>query len=384
MRQLIRLISFSIACSLIGGCDRGAAKRQEQSRPPAAVTVARAVAQDVPLYLDEIGRATASETVIVRPQISGRVTEVRFKDGADLKKGDLLFVIDPRPFQAALAQSEAAVIEAGAQVDMHRRDLDRMAGLTDTNAVSKQDYDNKRAMVDVSLAKQKAAESAVEVAQLNLEYCTIKAPIDGRAGARRVDPGNIVKENDDVLLTIERLDPVYIDFSIPENQLPVVRHHMAAGTLKVQATVPGTIAAPTTQPVGPERTGDVTMLDNTVQQSAGTIRLRATLFNSDHYFWPGQFVNVRLVLSVRKDAILVPARAVQIGQVGSFVYVAKDDSTAELRPVVLGQRQGEMVVVENGVSSDESVIVTGQMMLYPGAPVTIVNAPAAASEPHKG
>jgi len=330
--------------------------------PAPLVTVTQAVARDVPFYLDEIGKNGAFESVTVTPQVAGRIIERHFEDGADLKKDQLLFVIDPRPYQAQLDAAQASLAQAKAAADLAKIQFDRYAELVGTKAISKQDYDTKKNTVDVDQAQIGSAEAAVETAKLNLEYCYIHSPIDGRAGARLVDVGNVVQANMTSLLSIQRLDPIYADFTITEGDLPEVQKEMTRGSLQAMVRLPS-------DPETGARAGKLTFLDNTVQNGTGTVNLRATISNSDHHFWPGQFVNVRLVLATQKAAVLIPNQATQMAQKGPFVYVAKPDSSVELRQVTLGQRQGDDVVVSKGLAGGESVVVTGQLTLSPGAKV---------------
>jgi len=332
--------------------------------PAPLVTLSSATAQDVPRYLDEIGRNGAFESVTVTPQVGGRITERHFQDGENLKKGQILFVIDPRPFKAQLDSAQATLAQAKAALDLARIQFARDEEVIGTRAISKQDYDTKKNTVDVDQAQVDAAEAALETARLNLEYCYIHSPIDGRAGARLVDVGNVVQANSSSLLSVQRLDPIYAIFTITEGDLPEVQKEMARGTLKAGVRLPSDAE-------GGARAGNVEFLDNAVQNGTGTINLRATLANSDHHFWPGQFVDVKLVLSTQKGAVLIPSQATQISQKGPFVYVIKPDETAELRPVTLGQRQGDDVVVTNGLSANERVVVTGQLTVRPGGKVRV-------------
>jgi membrane fusion protein, multidrug efflux system len=360
-----------LVCQLAtGACNRSSPQAAgPQMPPPPLVTVAKARALDVPLYLDEIGKSWASESVTVTPQVAGRITERRFRDGADLIKGDLLFVIDPRPYQAQLDSAKASLAQAKAALELAKVQFARDAELVGTKAISQQDYDTKKNTVAVDQAQVEAAEAALETAQLNLDYCYIHSPIVGRAGARLVDVGNVVQANTTGLLLIQRLDPIYADFTITERDLPEVQAEMSRGILKALVRLPSDAE-------NRSRAGTLTFLDNAVQNGTGTVFLRATMSNPDHHFWPGQFLDVRLVLATQKSAVLIPNQATQISQKGPFVYVVKPDSTADLRPVALGQRQGGDVVVAQGVAAGESVIVTGQMTVAPGGKVRVATAAA--------
>ncbi len=380
----------------VSGCERGEARQAAMpARPPAQVTVAAAVARDVPVYLEEIGKTVSVETVSVVPQVGGKIVAAPVENGATVKKGQLLFEIDPRPFEADLASAKAALAQNKALLELTRIEFKRVQGLVASSAVSQAEYDQKKNAVDVALARVAAGEAAVETAQLKLEYARIYSPIDGRAGARLVDAGNVVKENDKPLLVIQRLDPIYAEFTVTENDLGTVRKYLATAGLdlglephnglKVEVDVPGdsepVLAAlgnptPATQPgrnTGGPRMGTLVFLDNTVQDGSGTVKVRAVVPNADRYFWPGQFVRVRLVLMTAKDAVLVPAQSVQISQQGPFVYVVKPDGVAEQRPVTPGQRQGELVVIREGVQAGEKVVTSGQMMIVPGGKVMVTH-----------
>lgn len=345
---------------LLTACQK---KDSTPMQPPVrAVTVATAESRDVPLYLDEIGNCTAYETVMVEPQVSGKLDGIHFKDGDEVHKGDLLFTIDPRPFQAALDKAKATLEQDKAKDQFNQAQFLRNQELRKTKVVAEQDLDNARSTALSSKATVLADEAAVETAQINLDYCKIVSPVDGRTSKRQVDVGNVVAANTTQLLLIQRQDPIYVEFTIPENSLSRVRDFYKQGDLKVEASFPDDPQK--------HREGDFDFLDSGVQQNTGTVRLRAVLENNDRLFWPGQFVNVRLLLDTLKNAVLVPNEAVQVGQTGPFVFVVKPDSTVELRPVKPGQRQGHDVVITSGLKQGETVVVTGQIALAPGAKVS--------------
>ena len=333
-------------------------------RPPAPVTVARAVAQDVPVYIDAVGKTVAREVVSVQPQVSGRITQIHFTDGANVKIGDLLFTIDPRPYQAQLNQAEANVAQAEAALSLAKVNFARVEKVSDLRAVSRQDFDARKSAVETAEATLKQNRAAVENARLNLEYCTIRSPINGRAGQRAVDVGNVVSANNGSLLVIQRLDPIYADFTVTESELSGVQRNMAKQALKVEVRLPDDGTEP--------REGKLTFLDNSVQEGSGTVKLRATLNNNDRSFWPGRFVKVRLILQTQREAVLVPADAPQLSAKGPFVYVVKPDSSAELRPVKVGQRQEDLIVIKDGLKADERVVVSGQLGVTPGGKVRVL------------
>jgi membrane fusion protein, multidrug efflux system len=351
------------------GCSRSNVQAAAPGMPPPLVTIAKTTAQDVPKYLDEIGRSAAFESVTVTPQVGGRIVERHFQDGDNLQKGQLLFVVDPRPYKAQFDSAQASLAQARAALDLAKIQFARDEEIIGSRAISKQDYDTKKNTVDVDQAQVDAAEAALETAKLNLEYCYIHSPIDGRAGARLVDIGNVVQANATSLLSIQRIDPIYANFTITEGDLPEVQKQMAGGSLKAIVRLSSDLE-------GAARAGRVQFLDNAVQNGTGTVNLRATVSNLDRHFWPGQFVNVRLVLATEKAAVLIPDQAAQISQKGPFVYVVKADDTAELRPITLGQRQGEDVVVTSGLTADERVVLAGQMTVRPGGKVRVAANPA--------
>ncbi len=366
------LLAAVLVLAATVACSRGNVQAAAPAMPPPLVSVVKATAQDVPRYLDEIGRNTAFESVTVTPQVGGRIVERHFQDGENLRKGQLLFVIDPRPYKAQVDAARATLAQAKAALDLARIQFARDQSVIGTRAISQQDYDTKKNTVDVDQAQVEAAEAALETANLNLQYCYIHSPIDGRAGARMVDVGNVVQPNATSLLLVQRLDPIYANFTITERDLPQVQKLMSRGALRAAVRLPSDAE-------NAARIGRVEFLDNAVQNGSGTVNLRATMTNSDRHFWPGQFVDVKLILSTEKGAVLIPSQAAQVSQQGPFVYVVKSDDTAEFRPVKLGQRQGDEVVVTQGISPDERVVLAGQMLVRPGGKVRVADSPAAPS-----
>jgi len=318
---------------------------QSPARP---ATVAKVITKDVPLYLDEIGTCAAYETVQVQAQVNGVIMARHFQDGSDVKKGDLLFTIDPRPFQAALDQAKAQAV-------LDQVTLKRQEDLRAKKVVAQQDY-------DIAVASAQKSQAATEAAQVNFDYCFIKSPINGRIGLRNVDVGNLVGPSTGALVTIQGLDPIYTDFTVAENDLPLVRKYLGGANVKVETYLADSSIAP--------RMGDLYFIDNAVQPGSGTVRARGVTPNPDRALWPSEFVRVRFILDILKDATLVPSQAVQVSQSGPFVFVVKPDNTVDLRPVTPGQpQQGDLTVIESGVKSDETVVVTGQLALSPGAKI---------------
>ena len=357
--RLMKLYALALWLVALAACEN--ARPQTFQRPPAAVAVATAVTEDVSVYLDANGKVVPREMVSIQPQVSGRITEILFTDGADLAKGDPLFTIDPRPYQAQLDAAQGNLAQSEAALAFARIQLDRGRQLIDTMAISQQEFDTRKNALDVAEAQVQQGRAAVENAVLNLHYCSIRSPIDGRAGRRLVDIGNVVTANSGSLLTIQRIDPIYAEFTVTENDLTAVQKSMRAGALHVEVRLPDESDAPLA--------GLLTFLDNAVQDGTGNVTLRATIPNGAHRLWPGRFVKVRLVLATLPGAVLVPAAAPQMSARGQFVYVVGDDATAELRLVKTGQLQGDRVVIGEGVRAGERVVVNGQLGVTPGGKV---------------
>jgi multidrug efflux system membrane fusion protein len=349
-RKRVYVVASAVTLVVVLLTIRAITSRQKATPPPAprAVAVANVITKDVPLYLDEIGTCTAAEMVQVQAQVSGQIISRDFEDGADVKKGDVLFRIDPRPFEAALASAQA-------DAALQHATFERQKELRSKAVVAGQDY-------DVAMANAMKADAAVAVAQVNLDYCTIRSPIDGRTSIRNVDVGNLVGPSSPPLVMVQRLDPIYTDFTIAEPDIPLVRQHLNGPTLQVLTKSENDKVPP--------RVGELTFIDNSVQPGAGTVRARATTENHDRALWPAQFVRVRLILETLKNAMLVPSSAVQIGQNGPYVFVVKSDSTLDLRQVKPGQKQdGDMTVITQGVKPGETVVTRGQLQLAPGIKV---------------
>jgi len=362
------LLFVVLAAFVLFRAFRERANSAKAAQPPSRpVLVAKVITKDVPLYLDEIGTCSAYETVQVQAQVSGQIMARHFQDGADVKQSDLLFTIDPRPYQAALDQAQGQLAQAQSQLILDQITLKRQQELRARNVISPQDLDTAQATVKSDEAKVKTAEGAVAAAQVNLDYCNIRSPINGRAGLRLVDVGNVVTGGNGggggaVLLTIQGLDPIYTDFTVAETDLALVRRYLGGPNVKVETrSADGSM---------PPRLGDLYFIDTAVQPGAGTVKARAVTPNPDHALWPLEFVRVRFILDLFKDATLVPSQAVQISQNGPFVFVVKPDNTVDLRRVKPGQRQdGDMTVLQSGVQPGETVVVTGQLALAPGTKV---------------
>ena len=341
------------------------AKEKRSPRAPAAIPVAvtPALQQSVPVRQQAIGNVEPFATVAVKARVDGQLVAVNFREGQEVRRGEVLFRIDARPFESALKQAEANALRDAAARDQARSQAKRYQELLDKNFVSKEAYAQIVTNAQVAEATAKASQAALENARLNLAYCTISSPIDGYAGKLLLQVGNLVKANDvSPLVVVNQVRPIYVSFAVPEQALAEVRARLAAGPLAVEVI-----------PAGESRvlaTGRLVFVDNAVDPSTGTIRLRGEFANGDKALWPGQFVNVSVRLREQPDAIVVPARALQTGPSGPYVYVIKPDMTAELRTVTVERTEGEQAVVK-GVARDERVVTRGALRLAPGARVEI-------------
>lgn len=362
----------ALALLALGALGLAMACGGKKAPPPSAVpvTAADAVQKDVRMVVTAIGTVEAYKTVSLKALIAGQIIKVHFKEGQDVRKGDLLFTIDPRPYQAALAQAKAQLARDRAQLVSAAAQAGRYADLVKKDYVTQQQFDDANANAEALKATVKADEANVQDASISLGYCSIRASMDGRLGNLLVQEGNLVKANDVPLVTLNQVTPVYVAFSVPEQQLAEIRREEAKGPLAVAAAFPGASGA--------AFTGSLSFIDNAVDSATGTILLKATFPNEDKTLWPGQFVNVTLDLSVIKDAVIVPTQAVQQGQQGSYLYAIKPDGTVDMRLVKTGQARNGETVIEDGVKAGEKVVTDGQLRLYPGARVEIK---AASSSP---
>ena len=373
---LLATLSFLTACSHDAS---GKPAVQDPGRRSAVpVTVATVGQKTVPLQLHAIGHVQTYATVAVKTQVGGELQRVHFKEGQDVRKGDLLFTIDPRPFEAQLKQVEANLARDQAQLENARREVHRYEELVKKEYVAHQQYDQTLTTATALEATVRADQAAVDNAKLQLFYCFIHSPIDGRTGNLLVHQGNIVKANDTTplgpgpsgstsvsvpLVTINQLSPIYVAFSVPEQHLPEIKKYMAAGKLQVDAIIPHDEGQPTH--------GELTFIDNAVDSATGTIQLKATFPNHDEALWPEQFVNVVLTLAMQANVVVVPSQAVQTGQTGPYVFVIQPDLAVESRPVVVDREVGAETVVQEGLKPGEQVVTDGQLRLSPGAKVEI-------------
>jgi multidrug efflux system membrane fusion protein len=335
----------------------------------APVKVAKATKKTVPISLTAIGTGEAYSTVSVKSQVNGELEAVHFTQGDFVTKGELLFSLDARPFQATVAQSEAALAKDKAQLELDNVEADRYQKLYEAGVTPKEQFDQQKATATAQTAAVQADEAALQAAKLQLEYCSIYSPIDGRTGALGATPGNLVTQgNLPVLIVIDQITPLYIDFAVPEQYLGDLKKYMAKGRLPVSTT-----------PYGDNATekGYLSFVDNSVDNTTGTIKLKGTFDNPDHRLWPGQFSTVMLQLSEDEDATIVPSAAIQSGQNGDFIYVVKSDSTAEQRSVKAVRTIGTDTVVSSGVAPGETVVTDGQLRLIPGIKVEVT--PSAAN-----
>lgn len=360
----ITLAVTALAC--LPGCGNDAASAKRSAGPAAAVPVSVEPAQQrtVPVMVEAIGNVEAFSSVSIKARVDGQIVAVNFTEGREVRKGEALFRIDARPFEASLRQAEANAMRDAAARDQARSQERRYQELLEKNFVSKEAYAQIRTNAAVAEATAKASEAALENARLNLEYCTIASPVDGIPGKILLQVGNLVKANDTAALAvINQVKPVYVNFGVPEQVLVAIRKYMAAGTLAVgvSESKSGTSLA----------NGSLVFIDNTVDQATGTIRMRAQFDNRDIALWPGQFVNVRVRLYDEPNAIAVPSRAVQTGPVGQYVYVVNPDMAAEIRAISVARTEGDTVIIAKGLKDGEKVVVRGALRLSPGAKVSI-------------
>lgn len=360
MKQiLITLISsallvFCVACT--------AKTDKPKTKPPVPVKVAQAQQKNVPVLVKAIGNIEAYTTVAIKSQISGQIARVHFQEGSDVEKGALLISIDPEPFRATLSQCEAALTKDQAQAKFAREQASRYEGLLKEGIVTHDQYDLLRSNAESLAATLLADRAAIKSAKIQLGYCSIRSPVSGRTGTIALQPGNLVKANDLAIVTVNQISPIYVTFSIPEKRLSEVKRAMAAGQLKIEAVIPN-------EP-GSTEAGTISFLDNAVNPTTGTIKLKGVFANRSRKLWPGQFADVILTLAARPNAVVVPTHAIQTSQQGEFVFVVKPDATVEMRPVTSAAAAGEEAVIEKGLAPGETVVVDGQLRLTPGAVVS--------------
>jgi multidrug efflux system membrane fusion protein len=363
--SLSRLFAVIATLLLLAACSTETEKEKPSNIAP--VTIGVATTKNVPVVIKAIGTVEPYNRVSVRAQVAGEITGIHFQQGQEVSQGDLLFTIDPRPYQAALEGALADLARDKATLNSAEEDVLRYGELIKKEYVTSQQYDQVMANADALKATVAADEAAVKNAQINLGYCAVRSPISGRTGTILVQPGNVIKANDQAVVTINQITPLYVSFSVPEKYLSDIRRHFATGPLAVEATFSDQGAS--------SFRGKLSFINNTVDSSTGTILMKATFRNREKALWPGQFVNVTLTLAISENAVVVPSQAVQRGQQGDYVFVVKPDMTVELRSIQAGQKLDGDTVIRKGLDEGEKVVTDGQLRLFPGARVEIVNPP---------
>ncbi len=357
----IIFVAVLMSCASLSGCSKKVEK--PKGRPPALVITATVSQQNIPVLIKAIGNMEASESVAIRSQISGELIKVGFREGQEVQKGALLFQFDPRSYLAAQAKAEASLSRNRTILKNARKDYERYSQLVKDGIVTQEQADGYLTKVEAAAADVAADQAAVESARTQLSFCTVTAPISGRLGGLLVDRGNVVKANDTVLVTINKLAPINASLMITEKDLPTLKRQMAAGKMTVTAEIPGG--------AGQKEVGIVTFIDNSIDAATGTIKVKASFDNVKKLLWPGQFVNLAITLAVLDNAVVVPSQAIQTGQKGPFVFVAAADGSAEARSVSTGPVSQNVTVVEKGLHAGEQVVIDGQMRIVPGGKVEI-------------
>jgi multidrug efflux system membrane fusion protein len=359
---ILSLIVFGSGC---GGSDQKPASARANVAPVVPVSVATAERRDMPFYLTGLGSVNAYYTVSVKSRVDGQLMQVNFKEGQTVKNGELLAVIDPRPYQVVLDQAQAVLFRDQATLRDAKLNYERYKGLLQSSgAMSQQQVDTQQATVDQLEGTVRNDQAAINNAKLNLVYCHITAPVSGRVGLRLVDPGNIVHANDtNAMFVITQLQPIAVLFTLPEDNLPAVSRQMAKSTLAVDAL--------SRDDQTKLATGKLLTIDNQIDQTTGTGKLKAVFDNKDNSLWPNQFVNTRLLLEIRKDSTVVPAAAIQRGPQGTYVFVVKSDNTVDVRPVTIGFTQDNLSVIASGIAPSDVVVTDGQDKLQQGSKVEI-------------
>ncbi len=355
---------------LLSGCSE---KKQQAVVARVPVTVADVVQKTVPVQVRVIGNVDAYTTVGVKPQITGEIVGVHFTEGQDVKKGQLLFTFDPRPFEADLLRAQANLAQDEAKAKNAEVEAHRYTKLVEAGVVAKEQAEQMQTNHEAMVATVKADRAQAEYARVQLVYTKIYSPLDGRTGNLMLHRGNVVKANpDNPMITINQVNPIYVIFAVPQQALPDIKQHMAKSKLTVTAIIQG-------QEDRPE-VGTLTFVDNNVDLNSGTIKLKGTFANENRRLWPGQYVNVALTLTEEPNAIVVPTQAIQTGQQGSYVFVVKPDLTAESRPVKVERNIDNQAVIESGLSAGEKVVTDGQIRLVTGTKVEIKNVGMQAQE----
>jgi len=369
----VGMLAVAVALFAYLGPEIRANERKAPKGPaPIPVTVEPVLQQIVPYRIEAIGNVEAYSTVALKARVDGQIVEVGFKEGEEVRKGQVLFKIDPRPIEAALRQAEANALRDNAASDQARSQERRYQDLLEKNFISKEAYAQIRTNATTAEATAKASQAMLDNAKLNLEYCTIRSPIEGYAGKIQIQMGNLVKANDvNSLVVINQVHPIYVNFAVAEQRLAEVREHMAGDSLAVEALVSGSDQT--------DGTGALIFVDNAVDPSTGTIRMRARFTNKENLLWPGQFVRVSLRLYDEPDAIVIPSTAVQTGPDGQYVYVVGQDMIADVRKIQVQRTDGDRTVVASGLAKGEQVVTRGQLRLGPKTRIQISKSAAGTS-----
>jgi len=363
--RLVLAVAVGVFCALLSGCssaDSGQKKAQAAAPRAVSVAVAKVQQQDVPVYLVGLGSVTAFYTANIKSRIDGQIMRVNFQEGQTVKQGDLLIVIDPRPYQVQVEQMQAQLFKDQASLRDAQLNLQRYTTLIPSGSIAQQQVDTQKSLVDQLDGQVRTDQAQIDTAKLQIVYCNITAPFTGRVGLRQVDPGNIVHAADtNPMLILTQLQPIAVLFTLPEDQLPTVAQHMKSSTLMVEAY--------SRDDQTRLATGKLMTIDNQIDQTTGTAKLKAVFDNNDNQLWPNQFVNAKLLLETRKNSTVVPTAALLRGPQGTFVYLVKPDKTVEARTVTVSLTQGNITVIANGVNPGDEVVTDGQDKLQTGSKI---------------
>ncbi len=355
-------LAIAVCCLLAAGCEK---KPEQKAAPqPVDVTVLQAALASAPLNVDGIGHITAYNTVKVRPQVTGYIKETYFVEGQEAMAGDLLVLIDPAPFQAKVDEAKATLLRDKATAEQNRRDWLRYKDLVEKAVISQEDYEKKRTDYQQAREQVRVDEASLADAEISLSWCSITSPVDGICSLQQIKTGNLVEANKDTILTVNQIRPINVQISVAEKDLPDLRAYAAKSRLSVNATFPGKDA--------PASTGVLTVINNAVDTSTGMITVQAEFPNENKVLWPGQFVEASVVLTVQPDTMLVPSDALMETQDGISAFVVSPQKTVEMRKITVGRKIGPQTVVKSGINPGDTLITSGQIKLFPGAPVNII------------
>jgi multidrug efflux system membrane fusion protein len=376
-------LAIAMTVLLCAGCEKK--PEQKAALQPVDVTVLQAALSSAPLNVDGIGHVYAYNTIKVRPQVTGYIKQTFFVEGQEVKAGDMLVLIDPAPFQAKVDENRATLLRDKAQAEQNYRDWLRYKDLVQKAVISQEDYEKKRTDYQQAKEQVRMDEANLANAEISLSWCSITAPVDGICSLQQIKTGNLVEENKDTILTVNQIRPINVQISVAEKDLPDLRSHADKGRLPVHATFPGKDA--------PASTGVLTVINNAVDTTTGMITVQAEFPNENRALWPGQFVEASVVLTIEQDKVLLPSDALMETQDGLSAFVVSPQKTVEMRKIKAGRKIGDQTVIESGVAPGDMVITSGQIKLFPGAPVNIITdkqyddgpvPPAAATTPGQG